>query len=146
LNPFDANLKVSQDCIDAISADIKTRSVMQQTVWEANAQGTLFELPAGPLQAAVGASYRKNRFEFTNDTLTTQGTSFIDQAVGLYPSGYSSGTIIAKEVYGELLVPLLADIRGIRKLSLELGIRASDYNTTGSSTTWKALADWQVTD
>jgi len=146
LNPFDANLKVSQDCIDAISADIKTRSVMQQTVWEANAQGTLFELPAGPLQAAVGASYRKNRFEFTNDTLTTQGTSFLDQAVGLYPSGNSSGTIIAKEVYGELLVPLLSDIPGIRKLSLELGIRASDYNTTGSSTTWKALADWQVTD
>jgi len=145
LNPFDANLVISQDCIDAISADIKTRSVMQQTVWEATAQGKLLDLPAGDLRAAVGATYRRNRFTFTNDTLTTQGTSFLDQAIGLYPSGNSEGTITVKELYGELLVPLLRDLPLVHELSLELGIRTSDYNTTGNSVTWKALADWKVT-
>jgi len=145
LNPFD-NIATSQDCIDAIKADVKARSLMQQTNWEANAQGSLFALPAGDLRAALGASYRRNRFSFTNDTLSTQGTSFLDQVAGLYPSGNSKGTISVTELYGELLVPLLADLPLIKKLELELGGRTSDYSTTGNSFTWKALADWQVTD
>jgi outer membrane receptor protein involved in Fe transport len=146
LNPFDANLVVSQDCIDAIKADIKTRAVMQQSIWEADAQGTLFNLPAGPLQAAVGASYRHNNYIFQNDTLVSQGISFRDQALGLYPSGNSQGRIEAKEIYGELLVPVVKDLPLIKELSLELGIRSSHYNTTGNSTTWKALGDWKVTE
>lgn len=145
LNPFD-NIATSQDCIDAISADVKSRSVMQQTNWEANAQGSLIALPAGDLRAALGASHRRNRFSFSNDTLSTQGTSFLDQVAGLYPSGNSKGTISVTELYGEVLVPVLADLPLIKKLELELGGRSSNYSTTGSSFTWKALADWQVTD
>jgi len=145
LNPFD-NVPTSQDCIDAIRADVKSRSVMQQTNWEANATGTLFALPAGDLRTAVGASYRRNRFSFTNDTLSTQGQSFLDQVAGLYPSGNSKGAITVKEIYGELLVPVLKDLPLIKSLELELGARSSDYSTTGNSFTWKALADWQVTD
>jgi len=146
LNPFMSPSLVTQDCIDAVKADIKTKAVMQQTVWEANLQGSLFALPAGRVQAAVGASYRHNAYNFQNDTLTTQGTSFMEQALGLYPSGNSSGRIVAKELYGELLVPLLSDIPMIKKLDLELGARTSDYNTTGNSFTWKAQLDWQLND
>jgi outer membrane receptor protein involved in Fe transport len=145
LNPFDT-IATSEDCVAAISADIKSRSVMQQTNWEANATGTLFALPAGDLRVAVGASYRRNRFSYANDTLTTQGTSFLDQAAGLYPSGNSKGMIAVRELYGELLVPVLSNLPLIKKLELELGARTSDYSTTGNSFTWKALADWQVTD
>lgn len=145
MNPF-SDAPVTQDCVDAISADIKASSIMQQTNWEANAQGSLFKLPAGDLRAALGASYRRNTFSYINDTLTTQGTSFQDQAVGLYPSGNSEGQISVWEFYGELLVPLLADLPAIKKLELELGVRTSDYSATGRSLTWKALADWQVTD
>jgi len=145
LNPFD-DIATSADCIEAITANIKTRSVMKQTIWEGNAQGSLLALPAGDLRAAIGASYRENRFTFTNDTLSTQGQSFLDQVVGLYPSGNSEGTISVREFYGELLVPVLADLPLIRKLELELGARTSHFNTTGNSFTWKALADWQVTD
>lgn len=145
INPF-SEAPVSQDCIEAISADVHIRSTMQQTVWEANAQGSLFALPAGELSVAVGASYRENDYDFENETLSTQGRSFIDQVVGLYPSGNSSGTIKVYEAYGEALVPLLRDIPGIRSLSLELGGRVSDYNTTGTSFTYKILGDWEVTE
>jgi outer membrane receptor protein involved in Fe transport len=135
----------SQDCLEAISADLKNRSKVSQTIWEANATGSLFELPAGPLQAAVGASYRKMGYSFLNDTLTTQGRSFQDQALGIYPSGNSFGSINVKEVYGELSVPILKDTF-IKDLSLELGGRISDYSTTGTSYTYKALADLAITD
>jgi len=135
----------SDDCLEAIRADLKNRTFVRQTIVEANMQGKLIDLPAGELRAALGASTRTLDFEFTNDTLTTQGRSFMDQALGIYPSGDSAGSYTAKELYGELLVPVLADIPGIRSLSLELGGRMSDYSTTGTSYTYKVLGDWEVT-
>ncbi|MBO9670617.1 MAG: TonB-dependent receptor [Sphingobium sp.] len=148
INPFSYLYggSVSQDCLDAVSANLKTRAVMQQSIWEFDAQGSLFKLPAGTVSAAIGASYRHDNYHFDNDTYTTQGTMFNDQILGLYPSGNSKGRITAREVYGELLVPVLADLPGVKKLELELGGRISDYNTTGTSYTYKALASWDVTN
>ncbi|MGI4878849.1 MAG: TonB-dependent receptor domain-containing protein [Janthinobacterium lividum] len=143
LNPFD-NVPVSADCQAAIGANISTISDMRQTVVEGTATGSLFALPAGNVRAAVGADYRNNRFFFRNDNLTTQGESFQDQAIGLYPSGNSQGSIDVKEIYGELLVPVVKDLPFAKAIDLDLGIRYSDYNTTGGSVTWKASADWKV--
>src|SRR5690554_936160 len=136
----------SQDCLEAMRADLKNRSKFRQTIVETNLQGGLFELPAGPLRAAVGASYREMDYEFLNDTLTTQGRSFRDPALGVYPSGEAFGYSDTREVYGELLIPVLADIPFIQEFNLEVGGRISDYSTTGSSYTYKVLGDWQVTD
>ncbi len=136
----------SEDCMEAMRADLKNRSKFRQTIVEANLQGGLFALPAGDVRAAVGASYREMDYEFINDTLTTQGRSFLDQALGIYPSGEAFGYIDTKEVYGELLIPVLADVPFIREFNLEVGGRYSDYSTTGSSWTYKALADWAVND
>ena len=136
---------ISNDCREAIRADLKNRSYIRQTIWEADATGSLFDLPAGPLQAAIGLSYRDTKFQYTNDTLTTQGVSFQDQALGIYPSGDTDGSINVKELYGELSVPILKDTF-IRELTLELGGRISDYSTTGTSYTYKALANLAVTD
>jgi outer membrane receptor protein involved in Fe transport len=144
-DPFNKGA-VSQDCLEAVSADLKNRSIMQQAVWEANLQGGLFELPGGTLRAALGATRRENDYEYLNDTLTTQGRSFLDQTIGIYPSGNSEGRITVDEVYGELLVPVIGDIPAIQALELNLGARYSDYNTTGGNFTWKAMGDWEVTD
>ncbi len=136
----------SEDCLEAVRADLKNRSKFRQTIVETNLQGGLFELPAGQLRAAVGASYREMDYEFLNDTLTTQGRSFIDQALGIYPSGDARGFIDVKEVYGEMLIPVLADIPFIQEFNLEVGGRMSHYSTTGTSWTYKILGDWQMTD
>src|SRR5690606_33425833 len=66
---------ISQDCKQAIRADLKNRSTIRQTIAEANLQGGLVELPAGQLRFAAGASYRELDYEFRNDTLTSQGSS-----------------------------------------------------------------------
>ncbi|MFO1400844.1 MAG: TonB-dependent receptor [Steroidobacteraceae bacterium] len=146
IDPFNKNLVVSQDCKEAIAADLKTRSVLRQQVQEINAQGKLFTLPAGEVRAAIGASHRESNYLFLNDTLTTQGRSFQDQSIGIYPSGNSFGNITVKEIYAEALVPVLADLPAIKKLELELGVRSSDYNTTGNSTTYKAMLNWETSN
>jgi len=137
---------ISEDCKRAVRADLKNRIVTRQTVAEANVQGGLFELPAGQLRYAAGASYRDLRFRFINDTINQQGTSFLDQAVGLYPSQDVDAGYNVKEVYGEFLVPVLEDFPLIDAFNLELGGRMSHYNTTGTSWTYKILGDWAVTD
>ncbi|WAT18429.1 TonB-dependent receptor [Aurantiacibacter sp. MUD11] len=137
---------ISEDCLEAVRADLKNRSEVTQTIVEANIAGGLFDLPAGEVGAAIGASYRELQFQFDNDTLTTQGRSFQDQALGIYPSGNVDAMFDVKEVYGELLIPLLSDVPGIQQFNLELGGRISDYSTTGTSYTYKILGDWEVTD
>ncbi len=147
LNYFGAYSGVSNDCFEAISADNNTRSTSRQTIAEANLQGGLFELPAGQLRFAAGASYREQRFSFNIETLSSAGRSFNDSILGIYPGtnmenvGYD-----VHEVYGELLIPVLADLPFIEEFNLEVGGRMSDYTSSGTSYTFKILGDWRVTD
>lgn len=142
LNPFDWG-SVSQDCLDAIKSDVKSKQLMTQTIWEFNAQGLIADLPMGEMRGAAGVSHRENEYEFRQDTMLTQGTSYLEQILGLYPAGDSEGSIDVMEYYAELLVPVLKDLPLVKQLNLELGGRSSDYNTTGISNTYKALFDWQ---
>jgi outer membrane receptor protein involved in Fe transport len=125
---------------------MSTRSEARQTIVETNLQGKLLDLPAGELRAAIGASYREEAYSLQNETLGTAGRSFLDQAIGIYPSANTNGSYTTKEVYGELLIPLFHDIPGVQHFNLEVGGRMSDYSTTGTSYTYKILGDWQVTD
>jgi iron complex outermembrane recepter protein len=135
----------SQDCIDAISANLQSNSVMDQDIAELNFQGGIVDLPAGELRGAVGASWRKNDFGFRFDNLASS-TSFLDGAVGLFPAASTFGQDTVKEGYAELVVPVLADLPAIKKLNLELGYRFSDYDSVGNVDTYKALVDWTIVD
>lgn len=94
--------------------------------------------------SAWGATWRKNTFRWRpDDQLLRPSTNY---PIGLFPSSKTQGSTEVKELYGELLVPVLRDIPGIKRLNLEVGARYSDYSTAGSIWTYKALADWTVVD
>lgn len=135
----------TQDCIDSVSALTKDTSVMEQDIGEVNLQGGLADLPAGQLRFALGASHRKNTYNYIPDSLNTN-SAIRDSAAGVYPGDPSFGSIEATDVYGELLVPLLADKPGIREMSLELGYRSSDNQPSKDVDSYKALLDWRITD
>ncbi len=137
---------ISANCRQAIRADLNNKGTAKQTIVEANLQGGLVDLPAGQLRGALGASYRKNSYTFFNDGLLQKDRSFLDQTIGIAPSGDTDGSITAKEIYAELLIPVLKDVPFIKELNLEIGGRLSDYNTTGTSHTFKILGDWQITN
>jgi iron complex outermembrane receptor protein len=144
LNPF-VNTGVSQDCIDIISARVNTSTELEQNQVELNIQGSLIEVPAGELRFALGAAYRENKFEFVPDPgfATTNTTSL---TIGLFDVSPTAGSTDVKEVYAEVLAPLLEGLPFVRSLSLNAGIRYSDYNTAGGVWTWKLNGDWEVTD
>ena len=136
---------MSKDCYNAINATLQTRTQNTQDIVEANFQGGLFKLPAGEVRVAAGFQGRRNKSQFNPDILQSED-SFTDQVVGVYPTGYLDASTSVKDYYVEALVPVLNNIKGIKRLELELGARYSDYRETDSQTTWKALVNWEVTD
>ncbi|BBC71147.1 TonB-dependent receptor [Altererythrobacter sp. B11] len=144
LNPF-LNTPVSQDCIDIIGAPIKTVSDLKQNQAELNLQGSLTEIPAGDLRFAAGAAYRENSFSYEPDpAISTTNTTSL--TVGLFDTSATEGKTTVKEVYGELLIPVLADLPFVQSLTINAGARYSDYNTAGGVTTWKVNGDWSIND
>ena len=96
-------------------------------------------LPKGELRGAVGVSKRKNTVQFTPDQFIDR-ENLVDVPIGLFGANDTGGSTDVEEIYGELLVPITG------KFNLELGVRSSDYNTTGRLETYKALFDYSVTD
>ncbi|HXC58939.1 MAG TPA: TonB-dependent receptor, partial [Steroidobacteraceae bacterium] len=142
INPFDQTLKPSADCLEAILSEQVDRNSMQQRIYEVTSQGHLFDLPAGEMRGAVGASYRKDSYKFTPDS--QRARSYVgDSSAGQFGVGMVDESITAKEYFGELIVPLLKDLPLIQSLELELGARHSEYNTGQKVDTYKALASWQ---
>jgi outer membrane receptor protein involved in Fe transport len=144
--PVFVDFEVSEDCVNAIRANLEQSGRMEQNVFEANVTGDLFEVPAGTVQFALGTTYRENDYTFTTADIN-RSENFLDVSLGLFPVGQTSGRIDVTELYGELLVPIVSDgPQGLRALNLELGGRYSDYNVSGGVETYKALADWLVLD
>ncbi len=143
VNPF-VNGPWSDDCADAVRTNLQTENRNIQNMVEANLQGGLFELPYGQLRFALGADWRKNSIFFHPDGQATEGTAFLEPVNGIYPQAATSGSVSAKEVYGELLIPLLADLPFAETLNLELGYRLSDYNigTVGTVSTYKINGEY----
>jgi iron complex outermembrane recepter protein len=145
INPFDRNLVVSQDCIDAVSSNQIDRNSMTQRVYEATAQGHVADLPAGEVRGAVGATYRRNAYQYTPDSLRER--DYVgDTSAGQFASGAVDAAVNVKEAYGELLVPILRDLPGVNTLDAELGYRFSKYSTGQEVDTYKVLLSWEPID
>ncbi|EIL96709.1 outer membrane cobalamin receptor protein, partial [Rhodanobacter denitrificans] len=53
------------------------------------------------------------------------------------------GSFNVKEVYAETLIPLLSDQPWAHSLNLDLGVRSSNYSTTGTTTNGKIAIEWR---
>ena len=130
----------SQDCLDSIDTRLVNRNVLTQDIMEFNLQGGFgdwFEMPAGDIRFAVGASYRENSYQFTPGNPIPQ---LRDNPIGVFANNATGGLIDVTEFYGELLVPVHEVV------DLELGYRRSDFSTAGGQDTSKALFTWQAND
>src|SRR5690606_25661526 len=107
INPF-IDQPISQDCVDILSADISTATDITQDMAELNLQGGVFELPAGEVRMAFGASWRKNKFDY-QPSKGISSSNLATYGMGLFGTTATHGSVGVKEVYGEILVPVLAD-------------------------------------
>jgi outer membrane receptor protein involved in Fe transport len=88
------------------------------------------------LGIAIGSEYRGDHLNDAPDAAITSG----DLGVGGVPS--IAGSTDVKEAYGELSVPIVADRFLMKNISLDTSYRWSDYNLSGSSSTYKFGLNW----
>jgi iron complex outermembrane receptor protein len=121
-----------------------------QQVLEATIKGSPFALPAGRLDIALGAGYRKETLNEATDTLGLAGKanpySGTVGALAYINSPAIKGALDLGEVFGEAQVPLLKDKFLAKSLELNLAARYTDYSSSGGVTTWKAGAVWLPID
>lgn len=121
--------------------------------------GAFFNLPGGAVKFNLGAEYRKEKSQTDLDPLV----------LGLLPAGSPAGpagTFIGsispnqslifdatrslnaggqfevREVFGEVLLPILSDTPFFQDLSLGAAGRYADYSTIGEAFTWNVNGTW----
>lgn len=100
--------------------------------------GTAFENWAGAVSLAVGAEWREDSVVQTVDALSAVSAYDIHNPKAL------SGSVNVKEVYGEIVFPLLSDVPFVRALDLNSAVRYTDYSSSGGVTSWKIGSTWEI--
>ncbi|WP_298335132.1 TonB-dependent receptor [uncultured Erythrobacter sp.] len=99
--------------------------------------GHFFELPGGPVGFAAGFEYRRDDSQFTPDSFfQIEGDVVTNNSVIISPSPTDGQGITVYEGFGELRLPLLADMPYVELLEFSATGRYSDYNTIGSTETY----------
>lgn len=136
-------------------------TTVRQTALAANLRGDLGEgatLGAGPIDVALGLTYRDERVRRVVDPLSA---SFVDcsdvrgcpaaMTAGGFYGGYLSynpsplaGRVRATEGYAEAGIPILRDRRLARALNVTVAGRVTHYNLSGYTYSWKIGGSWDV--
>jgi outer membrane receptor protein involved in Fe transport len=102
--------------------------------------GSLFEMPAGPVGAAVGFETRRETGYAKPDSVTEGGESIANQTYT------TRGAYETDELYAEIDIPLVNGVTAFEDLTLNLQYRYTDYDTFGSDDAWRAGLNWQIND
>jgi iron complex outermembrane receptor protein len=153
-NPFGESA-LSASCAAYIGRLSKNTTVTDQRVFEVNLQGGLFDLPAGEVRVAIGGSFREQDYRFIADA-GLSATALLPTASGALTNqfdnaGFNAGQSLfgsdqVYEGYGEILIPLLADLPFIRSLETNLGYRLSAYDSVGNVESYKADLNWEIVE
>ncbi|NII11962.1 TonB-dependent receptor plug domain-containing protein [Oleiagrimonas sp. C23AA] len=142
-NPFDLSDPNSVAALQAAAVPAISNQLAIERIYRAEANGGLINLPAGTAQLALGVSYRK---EYTNamvDPLLKIDPTTGNCTLGSQCSSPLSGGYNVKEAYGELFVPVLADMPGVYSLNVDIGDRYSKFSTFGSTNNTKFAVEYR---
>ncbi|WP_232332824.1 TonB-dependent receptor domain-containing protein [Novosphingobium aquimarinum] len=104
---------------------------MDQDVVGLNFRGEPLSTWAGPVAVAFGGEMRREKIVSVSDPISeARGWRSINQQS-------FSGKINVKEIYGEVLVPLLKDKPFAENLEVNAAVRYADYSSSGGVVPWK---------
>ena len=135
--------QVSQAALDYFGHTSRRKEKAEQynaTAFISGDTSQWFELPGGPVGFAIGAEYRRETAFSTSDPITQQaGATFFSLGPTFDPPAY-----VVKEAFGEIRIPLLANMPFVHELSIEASGRVSDYNlgSTGTVFAYNVGGTW----
>lgn len=94
----------------------------------------LFNLPGGPVRFAIGGEYRRETARQAYDDVIKGGDTFFNAIPDFRPPSFA-----VKEAYGELELPVLANLPFAQELTVNGAVRVADYKgSTGTVWAWNA--------
>lgn len=99
--------------------------------------GGLFELPGGPIAFSVGAEYRRETNFYVQDPLVENFYTFYNSI----PT-FTSPAFEVREAFGEIRIPLLANMPLAQELTLSAAGRVSDYTYGGTVYSYNGAVEW----
>jgi iron complex outermembrane recepter protein len=100
----------------------------------------LFALPAGNVGFALGAQIRHEKID------DTPGYQAANRNMALFSSaGRTAGEDNIREIFAEFDLPLLANLPAAQNVNLNVSGRVSDYDSYGTSETYKLGLNWTLT-
>ncbi|MBX7526489.1 TonB-dependent receptor plug domain-containing protein [Qipengyuania vesicularis] len=138
-NPFGGQTTQEAGVAELLGTEAERSGKSRLYAFDASVNGTLLEMPAGPLKAAFGGEFRR---ETLRDTPSGIAVATIDNPEPIL--GFSSTSAEADRnswsLYGEFYVPLAAG------LDLQLAGRFDDFEGFGSDFNPKIAARWEPVD
>jgi iron complex outermembrane receptor protein len=136
---------ISGDLPDAwvnyVKQDVTGTTVYDETVASFGIDGPLFSLPAGKVMGYFGAEYRKSSIDDTPG-LDSQNANTWNYSTSAITRGDDSVT----ELFGEVEVPILADLPFAKSLTFTGSARWTDYASYGDDSTYKLGLVYQPFD
>ncbi|MFN5782885.1 MAG: TonB-dependent receptor domain-containing protein, partial [Novosphingobium sp.] len=127
------------------------KTIYTQLSGEATVSGELFQLPAGPLDVAIGGSIREDKINDKPGAITLAANAW-----GASASGITAGKSLTTEAFAEVNIPLLKDKTLFQDLTLSAAGRVTNVKATKESNgvtdedngnwTYKVGLNWTVTD
>ncbi len=139
-NPFSVanSTRISAACQAYMTTTANSTERLTQINTQAVIQGTLFDLPAGGVNLALLADYRRNTYRYSPDAnLASQNIEAV------IASAATTGQISVKEFAAQVDVPVLKDSPIANKFNVGAAYRHSDYSTSGGTSAYEGDIKWQ---
>jgi iron complex outermembrane receptor protein len=137
-NPFGDGSNTSPSTIASLRGSEYTRGVASMWAVSGQADGTLFELPAGAVKIAIGGEYRDERFVSRDSS-----NLFSDLPVSTLQPAIDRRVAAG---FAELDLPIFSPAQAIaaaRSLTLSASVRVEHYDDFGTTTNPKAGIRWE---
>ena len=112
-----------------------------QTILTGFLSGDVYELPAGPISAGIGIERREDEIKSIPDAVARDGLFF-----GFFADGGATGEKYTQEYFGEVEIPLLADLPAAKQLTVNLSTRYTKDEFYGSATTYSYKLGYRPVD
>ena len=122
----------SQAALDYILVDAGLNERAEQynaLAYISSDSSSFFELPGGPIGAVLGTEWRREEAFSEPDALSASGATFFNAFQTFDPPALE-----VFEVFGELSLPLLANVPFFNELTVSAAARYSDYNSGAGNT------------
>ncbi|WP_308517079.1 TonB-dependent receptor domain-containing protein [Sphingomonas flavescens] len=119
---YGASSQAARDYVLYTSSRVQKATQLDGVAFISGDSSGFFRLPGGPIGFSLGYEHREEKASSVYDDVTASGATFLNAFQPFLPP-----KLVTNEGFGEVRLPILADLPGIKELTVEGAARYSKY-------------------